>query len=398
MTKRERILAVCVGGTLAGFALVKGIEYTVVAPLNAIENSITTEQEERDKLNDRLKALKNVEEDWEALTARTLATDPKEAGRRFQKDINELAERHGLRNPKTTPGNPTTSKNNFVSVPLTLRAKGTLKEAIGFLNDFYQRPYIARLDKVTLTSDRGVIESVNSPRRSRSSTRTTTVRGRDRGTTRTTTPSRSRDPVIGPEGPELDISITGVTLVLDELKGLDHPIAPNPIEPGDSRLPRDLAAYNQIFDENLFKPFQPPQVIVKQPTPTEEPEEQEQPVMPTVKVDPRRDAEHFFVTVTTSLNGEPVVYILDDRRRGQPLIRYYLDQEVENEGTLLLIHPRGLVIRTEERGREKDYFYPAGLSFAEREELNRDAHPEIWQAMEAEFLNWDVGGDDGGVG
>jgi len=46
-----------------------------------------------------------------------------------------------------------------------------------------------------------------------------------------------------------------------------------------------------------------------------------------------------------------------------------------------LIHPRGLVVRV---GKE-DFFYPLGKNFVEREKLDPDEQPEIWEALREEM-------------
>lgn len=386
MTQREKIMALCVAGTLGGYGLVTAVRWAVLEPLRAVDKQIAQQRDVQHQLKSSRKALRRVEGDWAGLTGRTLADDPKEAQQRFREDMHLLLAKHGLRDPKMSAGTFQKHKNGFMGVPLNISASGTLKDVVGFLTDFYGSNYLARLDKVSIAADQRVINDVNSPRRRAS-------KGRN--------PRRNTLQTSGPDGPELRVSISAVTLVLPELKGLDHPLCEEVLREEQGRLPREVAAYTEIFDSNLFQPHKPPEVVVKPPEPDETEEVVEERVEErTVVVDRRAGASQQLLVATIALNGKPQAYVMDKREPLDPPAKYREDDPID-DGVLLLIHPKGLVVRVEEAGgRVKDYFYPLRVypgpaSFADREELDEWAHPDVWRAMEAEFLNWNAGRTDG---
>jgi hypothetical protein len=102
-----------------------------------------------------------------------------------------------------------------------------------------------------------------------------------------------------------------------------------------------------------------------------------------VAVNPREGADQKFVRVTTCLDGEPACYVYDELHKDQPPLKFCLDEDID-DGRLLLILPRGLVVRV---GQE-DYFYPLGKSFEDREKLDPDEHPEAWEALHRELTGW----------
>ncbi len=379
MTGRERVLGLCLAGAVGGFGLVKVAEWTVVKPFKDVDTQIKQAQSRQSKLKKRLKGLSDIEERWQGMTQRTLSRDPQEAQRRFREDMHELLERHGLDEPKVTPGNFVARKNDFVDVPLNIRAAGTLREIVGFLTDFYRRDYLARIDKVTIAADQGVINSVNNPRHGGGGRR-------GRG-------SRERGTSIGPEGPTLRFSVSAVTVVLPDVKDVEHLILDEITEQDRGRLVRAPEEYTEIFDTNIFKPYEPPRRVVQQPQPQPE-EEEEEPVAaappdptPPPPPPPPPPPDWLVLVGVTADDAGRKAYVLDEREAMRPPAEYCENAEVEG-GVLLLIHRRGMVIRTNEGGTVRDYFYPLGASFAEREELDPEWHPEVWRALEEEFVDW----------
>jgi len=375
MTRREKVLALCVGGALGGMALVSVVKWTVIEPFRSVDKRIEKEREHQDKLQKELRSLRTVEKQWQDWTRRTLSGDPYQARRQFRKDLDELLSLHGLEKPEVRDSVPKTDRNGLVSVAVSIDTRGTLKEIVGFLCDFYRPDYLGRLDKVHVSAEQRIINDINTPRGSR-------------GGSKKKTPSRTARSSYGADGPELDLDMTAVTLVLPKLKDIEHPVMEEIDRQGDGRLRRERVAYNKIVDWNLLRPYEEKKAVVVKPV---KPTNPVKPVdtkrtTPVVKVDPRKDADKQFLIGTTLLNGEHIAYILDERKRDQPPEQFGLDEPID-DGVLLLIHPRGLVIRVEEpNGREKDYFYRLGRSFKEREALDPAVHPEIAAALKEEFL------------
>ncbi len=389
MTRRERTLALCVAGALGAFGLYKAGRLVLWAPLEAQRAGLDREQARAVRLQNRLREFERAEDDWQALTRRTLSTDPTDAQRRFREDIQELLEVHGLRNPKVTPGNFAKRKNEFVDVPLTITASGTLQEIVGFLTDFYRRDYLARLDKVTLAADQSVVGNINNPRRRPGGTRRGRTGGADAAAAAPAAESLPPEPLYGPEGPLLRVNITAVTLVLPVIKGVPHPVMEKIGPTADAgQLSYELAAYNQIVDHNLFKPWEAPRPVVTpppappdvavgpQPTP---------PPPPPPPANPRPNADKYKLVATTSLRGQRMACVLDETVLERVEVkRFRLDEPVD-DGTLVLVHPSGIVVRAVEGGHPTDFFYRLGTTFAERQHLDPVEHADVYEALEAEL-------------
>lgn len=374
MTRREKVLAICVGGALSGLALAMIVRWTAVEPYKAIQKQIGDEQKRQKDLRAELRNLQSVDAQWEKLTSRTFSADPQEAQRRFREDMHMLLERHGLKSAKVSPGAFVRYKDESTGVPLTISASGSLKAIVGFLCDFYRRDYLARLDKVRISAEQAVVADVNS------------TRGRGGGTRPGRGGAARREAATGPDGPELKLNVSAVALVLPRLPMMGHPVLPDEIpELERGRLAEDLPAYKTIFERSLFVPYTP-RVAIKQPEPETKTAVVDEP-RATIVEPPKSDPDaQKYVCGTTRLNGELIAYVLDEAHRDQPLSEYRLDQPI-HDGTLLLVVPEGIVVRANGR----DYFYPLGRKFAEREVLNADAHPEVWEAFQRAFLQPEAG-------
>lgn len=389
MTQRERILAWCVGGTLIGLGAVWGVNKVLVNPIRTVREQITTERQRGNDLRKERKALAKADDQWQELAARTFAADPQQAQLRFMQRLHGLLELHDLigdastKDSKMSPGAITVDSNGFAKVPVTINTTGNFKQVVGFLCDFYREPYIARLDSVKLSADRTVL--ADAAEGESGNTRAATS---GRGGRRTSGARRGRE-VLGPDGPELRVIITATTLVLPRLKGLDVQHLPDqwePLETGQLRF--DRVAYNDVFEKSLFKPYQPPRpkpepVVVEQKPQPVVVEPKPDPVIPPPPVRP--NAHNMFVRFTATLNGAPLTYVYDESNRGAPPEVLFHDDPID-DGTLLLINSRGLVVRVSDAGgTHADYFYPLGKSFADREPLSPEAHPKVWQAFLEEF-------------
>lgn len=388
MSRRERVLAMLMGGTILGLGAVWLVQRAVMDPIFALKEDIGAEQKRRAELNNDLLELRRVEKTWQALTEQTVATDPKQAQLLFRAKLHELMERHGLagdpdsQDAKISPGAFTQDKNDFVRVPMTINTRGTLKELVGFLRDFYRLDLLARIEKIDLNADQRVINEAISPDRGRN-------RGRSNRRGRTARNDRTR---VGPDGPELTIKITAATVVLPKVRGIEA----KPTAEIAEREIEDPALYDPIFKDSLFKPYEPPVVAVKPPDPeptkpAPEPDPEPEPVKPTpvaAKPPPRRaNFDRVYLRGTSVLNGVPVAYVYDETKPTEPPEIFFHDDTLDY-GTVLLIHPHGLVVRVDENGRDVDYFYPLGASFGEREPLTPAEHPQVWARLAEEFVGW----------
>ena len=75
---------------------------------------------------------------------------------------------------------------------------------------------------------------------------------------------------------------------------------------------------------------------------------------------------------------KPRVIVRDDTRVVDPPDHYGLNDELD-DGKVILIDPTGIVIRAKpwKRTKYQNFFYPLGLDFAQRVEVNPVEHPQI---------------------
>jgi hypothetical protein len=385
MTRREKTLTGCIGLTLAGLALYWVVSRVLVDPFVSLREQIATEQTRARDFKKSLAQLQNVDQEWQALTARTLSSDPKEAQFRFREVIHELLQQHGLvddpntKDTKISPGAFSRDRNGFIEVPLTITTAGTLKEVVGFLCDFYRQDWVARIDKVNLAANQSLV------------TPGSTARGGKAPPRGGPTPPRGgpTPPAVGPDGPELTISITTTALVLPKVGNIEPQPTADPNDLAQGMLAREVEAYKLVFDKNLFKRYVPPPPVVEtkpssQPVMAAATQPTPQPV--ALPVDPRPNADKQFFVGTTSLNGEPAAYVRDEQKPDKPVNHYRVGEPLD-DGTLVLIEPHALVVRVKQAdGQEKDFYYPLRqpkpASFKEREELKPEDHPELWKELQ----------------
>lgn len=396
MTTRERVMMYGVGGMIAGLGVVWVVQRAVVEPFRTIRRDITMEAQRRTELENKLASLATIERDWQGQTNRTLSLDPKAAQLRFADAMVALLERHGLLNDagtKSTKVSPVATRKDrsgFVDVPVAIETTGTLNEIVGFLVDFYRQDFAARIDQISLRADQSLINDAAAPERS----------ARRPGRPNRAASAEAAKPRLGPEGPPISATLVATTLVLPRLAGIESTPASDLTELPDGRLRYALDDYQQIVARSLFNPYKPPPPVVQAP-PTPEPAPEPPPVdvveapppPPSPPANPRPDAEFMTLVGTTVINGEPRAYVIDERKAADPEGRmrvYTLDEPID-DGTLLLVHPKGIVVRVRgENGEAQDYFYairhPKPLTFRERELISPTAHPEIAAAIAAEIV------------
>jgi hypothetical protein len=282
----------------------------------------------------------------------------------------------------------------------------TVDELVRFLEELYRRPYPIRVRSLSVTPD----ESAANPRTASATAASGRSNGsagsRDRrpgssaGAARESEPAAARvdrAPRSGSSGADtrVTINLTATTLVVPLFKSYKHDALgddPSAWPEGPPRLARDHNGYAAMASALQFTKWRPPPPEPP-PTPRETPVAATRPVTeprPIVRVDPRKDADKKVVVGVTSLHGQRYAYVRDDTSRAGLTERVGASEPLD-DGTLLLVHPRGLVVRVlrdtatphAEDGVEAepsatiDYWYPLGKSFKEREEFRPDSHPEV---------------------
>jgi Tfp pilus assembly protein PilO len=364
MTQREKILASCVAGVVVVYGGFKLIESKVYEPATQLTADIQKERDYRDRLQVRLNGAEKITQAWEKYTRQTLSEDPFAAHQAFRTDVGLLLERNSLteglkisqlreRIEKKGP------RQDFVELPLSVRVTGRLGNLDNFLKDFFQRPYLVRLDKLDLAAE----QIPKSRRKKGSSTE-----------------------------PKLSITMTLSTLVLPNPKGVDHPVfdlamLTDPDQEAEAVLvsaarlrQEDVDVYAKIADPNPFEIYYEPP---PPPPPPEHPKQPEQPKVegpkppPPPPPDPRRNADKFVLNGVGRVDDGPIAYVINSDESGEPPEEYRLNDEID-DGRLVLIVPEGIVVRTHgHRQPAKNYFYPLGGTFKDREEVNPTEHPQI---------------------
>lgn len=368
MNQRERVLAGCVASVIVvsgGYALIKSQVYE---PAQQLKADIASEREYRNTLEVRLNGSEGIVQRWQEQTGQTLDQEWFAAHQAFREDVGLLLKRNNLTDGlKINKHKERVAKDGpregFIELPLAVRVEGRLTDLDNFLRDFFQRPYLVRLDKLQLGAEH-----------------TRKSKKRKKG-------ARSE--------PQLGISMILSTLVLPKVKNVDHPTfdlaAFNNPDPEAElvlaaaprlRWQEEMDTYGEIAEKNVFENYEPPPpppVARDRPKPLEQ--RKEDPPPPPPPVNPRPDADKLVVRGTGWLDDGPIAYVARSDRLDEPPTGYRLNDDVD-DGRLVLIVARGIVVRTTppKRGPRrpaKHYFYPLGSTFAEREEVDPDAHPEI---------------------
>ncbi len=369
MQKREKTMAGVMAGVLVLFAGVQAVRSLVIAPSQQLDQDIYAAQVRREKLLKIVDAGPRTIKQWQQRTARTLSDDYAKARDLFREDIATLLDRNGLTRERTIGSlkervEKKPPAQGFVTLPVQVRVEGHLTNLVNFLRDLYQRPYYVRIEKLTINPD---------------------IKGQAK--------TRKRKRSTGPQ--TLKITMTLSTLVLpmvEKPEGVGHPTFnladlndPDKAEKllaSVKRLRNQPDQYAQIARISPFEIWQPPPRPVAKATPKHETKQPPKP-KPKPVVDKRRDADKW-VIVGVANDGEPLAFVANSDDLTAPLREYRLNDRVD-DGTLVLIVPEGIVVRTRKRigGRymTHDYFYEVGTNFKQRVELRPTEYPEIHKLL-----------------
>jgi Tfp pilus assembly protein PilO len=350
----------------------------VIAPLAQMRTDIDAQRALRYNFEKELRQLEKTQTRWDAAVQSTLGTD-KESGalaqHAFRDDLAALLQQHGLTDGlSTTPGTPRVDRNRkgfrqgFVELPVKVSVKGSLDNLVAFLKDLYQRPYLARVSNLSLV---GIEERGSSTAAKDAAASKTPARRGASG--RTPAPATH-----SPGGWRLGIDMTVVALVLPTMADSKAaPLTREQLSRGDpSRLGN--ADYGPIGSLNIFRKYQPPP---PQP-PVEAPETPPVAVRPdTPRPDrppPREDPPQPGLTLvaSTGIGPDQIAYLRDDRRKGEPPTELRLNDVLE-DARVVLIHPRGIVMRVGEGDGAKDYWIALGAKLSARVELDPASEPDV---------------------
>ena len=170
MMGRERNLAIAVGsvlGLVVAYQVVKGV---FIDPRNAAEERITVLMDQEAEAKREIDKARRLCEDWKRVAGRTYSSG--EAENRFDKDLKKLLDRHHLRGPppSTRVTKEIARKTGITSVSSSITAEGDYADAMAFIRDLYETPFICRISDLRIraapTGRRNDVEiklSVESP-------------------------------------------------------------------------------------------------------------------------------------------------------------------------------------------------------------------------------------------
>ena len=370
MTQREKMLAGTVGLAAGIYFGYVAIQKLIIEPNRQINQQINAALEYRDKLEMRLNGSDKTIEEWYAETGRTLSENYFDAHLAFREDVGSLLKRNHLSDQLKIAKSQEHSEKKwpragFIELPVTVSVNGTLPDLDNFLKDFFQRPYMVRMEKLELSA------SHTSAARAKRGAKTETE-------------------------PQLTIRMTVSTLILPQQDGREHPTFdlarlenPDPEEDmqlvSADRLRHDSEEYNDITANNLFVKWTPPPP--PPPPQVEKPVEvvRETPKHHNPPPPPPPTNDNLVVEGVARLADGPIVYVVDTDAPGRPPKEYRLNDELDG-GRVVLIVPEGIVINIPpKRGQQtppENYYYPLGESFADRVEVSAEEHPAIARYLE----------------
>ncbi len=368
MSPREKILASLIAAVILLVGGVSLVRSRLVEPLNQKRATLRQLNERRGELELRLAHEAATRNDWQDRTKRMIATGAFEAEELFRSDLAQMLRNAGLADVSLRPRAALVTKKGFregfIEVPFSINAQGTLDQVVGFLREFYQRPYYVRISELSL-----------------SAVQTGAAAAARRGANRRG----------GADEPLLNVIIVASTLVLPETPGIKPvPLDPNQITQPDTWLlaQADLNSYNDIATVNLFRLYEPPKPTPPRPDPpvAQNTERPTPPVAPPR--DPRADMRELRLAATTSTNGDLVAWIV--RKGAYEAPQPVRLNEVFDDGKLVLIHPTGIVIRVLPEGDPQspptDYFYVLGAEdLYERVVVDPAEHPDIARDLQRAF-------------
>ena len=153
MNKREKFLAILVGGAVGITFLYQAVNFVFISPLKTAETDIENLTRDNNRLDGVIRSRRSLAERWLSYTGRTISFDRHEVSNRFAQDLKEIAGRHNFTNPLFSPisGSKIGSKTDISTVGYRVAATGRYREAVDFLTDLYRSPYLSQITKLSIS-------------------------------------------------------------------------------------------------------------------------------------------------------------------------------------------------------------------------------------------------------
>lgn len=364
-------MALIVGGAVALAAAWWAGRTLYARTIIAHRDTLRAVQADITALDAEKRRMKNARDDWKKIVARTLDYAPERAHMRFREDMSSLLERHGFTNAQLTVRSlaPRRNKDGTVELPVQITTRGKLKALVSLMVDIARREYLLRVESLSITAEQG-----------RSAADPGAAAAGRRGRT-----APAAQPAGDPNGPDLSIAITASTLAVPKLENIVAQPLGEIVASEQGRLPRPPAEYDQIVAANVFSdykapppPEQPTAPVVADGAPVTQPPVE----APRPAVNPRADAAHLALVGSTGTRGELRALVRDDRNPTDPADSYPLNSTLD-DGVLVLVHPRGIVVHSTagpDAGRE--FFYKLGTKFTERVLVANVVLPDVRRELD----------------
>ena len=367
MTGNEKKLLAILGGSVGIYFAYLTLDSLHLTPRRQLRERVTQEEARFERLLEDMGKSKATQADWTLQTQRTLSTKRDDAQLVFRDQIAKLIEKHQLESGHTlTPQQQREikkdSRKGFVELPIQVNLEGKLAAITAFIEDIQKLPYYVSVEKLVLNAsaaEQGLAGSAAS---------------RDK--------KGARPGATSKDGPTLRAEMRLTTLVLPKIGDATHVVCDLNKEDNSPALkPRDeSASYATVAATNVFRPYaDPPPPPPPPPPPVERGTDKPPPPAPAPAP---RDSR--VLVGTPSLNGEPVAFVRDDDK-SKPPTELRLNEAVSDngKGKLVLVHPKGIVIRVSEQNpaAAKNYFVALGQKLSEREELTPKSHPEVYAML-----------------
>lgn len=359
MSGREKRLALFLLVAVGGIGGLRVVWPAIQGATVKVADDNRELEEEIFDLEDDLESVVIYQDAYKDYLARTGSTNPDVVRDNMHGKLMELTRRAKLADVTVTPKRPgdfkpvgSRRKTEIKTVGFTVRADAKLDQAIGFLQSFYELPYIAQITDLKLV-----------PKTSRRSSR-------------------------GPKGPEL-VNMTATVQALIPPADPLGVINPELLQQPDSRAIEGGKDYAMIWRRDPFKEYVPPP-----PPPPPPPKKQERPKPPPPKKqerpkppppppppppkpvgDPQRTLKQVRMTLLYGYDEALVV------NPGNGSSEYVGVGDQLDGGEVLMVHSLGPITRREDK---KIRFYPLGQKLAGCVEIDQaaDKYPEVVYAFD----------------
>lgn len=343
MNRREKILLIVMGAAFGLIVIGKAVYPKWVKPLLSFDGQVARLRGELEDLECEIGQVDQAREEYRDYVYRTGGTNEKDVGNQFTSTLNDLLVQCRLRDVQVSPkGGSTDRKTGLVTLSYGIRAKGPLEKAALFLKNFYELPYIARFKDFKLVPQR------NRRRGKRSET----------------------------------VALTGNIDVLVP-PSFFRPIPEDIIIEGQ---PTRLVKYRTNTYASIWEkdPFNQPEKKKPPPPPPPPPDEPDEPEPEEVKVavwtgDPKRRQKK--IQGCWASIKEVTVFNTASKRTEVVRVGEKLDG-----GTLLMVHPYGVLVRRNEEKENREYLYPQGKLLANAVALRTATGEPQLQAVAHYFL------------